>query len=330
MIKSPYYRTLQTMGCRVERLPYKLQGRSVFRIITPEGHHWLSGGNASYPFSSERSFAIATDKIAIYDIADSQGICTPRMVVLSEEGGIREAVEFAEKESWNVIVKPSDAFDAAGFTGSVGSQEELKAAILFAANHANDGRVIVQQKIALEEYRFTVFRGEVISVLRRRKMRFIGDGVTTLGELLERENEYRAEVNMRYGLEVGPLLTERLIGVIDPTRVLADGEVMVVGKSDKVLEAGALLEEVGDSVDASYKQLATRVATSIGANLIAVDMFIDDITVPARAGGYYLNEVNTSPASFYYLAARGRDDSWIVDVLARETIKLIDGAGKNE
>lgn len=324
--KSPYYRKLIEYGCEISSVKDESTGEGFYRIVTPMGVSWLSGGNASYPFNSEKTYFVATNKRLMYMLADDLKVRSPGYRYYKNGDSLRELVTFCESLDWNVIVKPNDAHDARGLTLDIGSVSDLEKALTLASESSKSGVILVQQKIDMEEYRFTVYKGSVVSVLRRRVMRFVGDGARDLREMLEYENNFRSEKNKKYDRIVTPELDLAILGGQDD-RVPKKGEIVIVGKSDKVLEGGGLLEEVLNEVDYTYLEIACKIADEIGGHFVAVDMFINNPSVSAADDGYYFNEVNTAPASFYYYAARGADNDWIVDRLAKDSIETIDMIG---
>jgi D-alanine-D-alanine ligase-like ATP-grasp enzyme len=131
----------------------------------------------------------------------------------------------------------------------------------------------------------------------------VGDGVSTVAQLIERENEARlplAFTYLRY-----PQLSEELVGdFVHSQSVPARGEVVELSKSTMV-RGGASLYEVTNTIHPSYCQMAERLVARLNPAFMVVDMMIADYRQPLAQDNYVFVEYNASPSLKLYESVRG-------------------------
>ena len=98
-----------------------------------------------------------------------------------------------------VYVKPGTGSGASwGVTGSIVTESQLLRATLNACRYSD--RVQVERAVDGEMYRLLFVDGELLDAIRRRLPTVIGDGRSTIRELVLRENERRTAARGRAGL----------------------------------------------------------------------------------------------------------------------------------
>ena len=102
------------------------------------------------------------------------------------------AVRLADRMGYPVVIKPIDGRQGRGVTAGVTSKEEVIAAFA-EANAISPGRVIVERFVEGENVRLAVFGGQFAYATSRSPPRLVGDGKHTVEELIDRENQHRAE-----------------------------------------------------------------------------------------------------------------------------------------
>lgn len=298
----------------------RIDGTALIRIIAPSGRVWLTGKNMAYPMNSHMIHQVANNKRMSYEIASGAGIEVPESLYSVTDSYSKVEAEELLKKYGRLIAKPLDSYKSRGVTVGITTHEVLDAAVQYALQESTVA--IIQQQVHGEEYRFTVLDGAVVSVLRRERPQVVGDGISTVRDLVEAENSSRREIATN-NIVTYPQWTPDLLGdVIESDEVLADGEARILS-SASLVSGGASVYELMDEVDRSYIELAERFVHQIGAGFVAVDMFIVDHTEPAKAGGYWFNECNISPSLKMYFTPRNADSSHVVDRVVELTDQLL-------
>ena len=193
-----------------------------------------------------------------------------------------------------LVVKPATTNHGRGITIDVCSKEDLQKAIEVAYREEYKPDIIVQQMVFGREYRFLVLQGEVLAVAYRRPPFVVGDGRSTIRELIEIKN-----LDPRRGEGHSSILTK-----IDLDQVTNDNpegflntipdinvEIDVLRTSN--LSRGGEAVDVTDEVSCELKTMAVRAAKACSLGIAGVDIVTQDIS--GNALDSYVLQVNASP-----------------------------------
>ncbi|HSH40904.1 MAG TPA: cyanophycin synthetase, partial [Arenicellales bacterium] len=227
----------------------------------------------------------------------------------------------AQQIGYPVAVKPLVGNHGRGVSTDVGDEESLREAY-DAARHRHE-TVVVEQYIKGEDHRLLVIDGTLVAAARRRPAHVIGDGKSSLQELIDRENS-----DPRRGVGHENLLTR--IDVDEQTRRLVDQEGLtfdsvidkdriVFLKSTANLSTGGTATDITDDVHPEVRYAAERTARLIGLDIIGIDLLAETLTRPLDQQAAAVVEVNAGPGFRMHLSpthGRGRDvGRHVVDML---------------
>ncbi|TES56751.1 hypothetical protein E2L07_03610 [Halalkalibacterium halodurans] len=240
-------------------------------------------------------------------------------VVDSEVFGIEhydEAVEFAQKLGFPVVVKPTSLARGKGITTNIHTLEEFKKAwdkgCEAYRRKKSTNRLLVERHVSGDDYRFFVVGNKVISATHRKRANVTGDGTSTVLELIKQKNLLRAK---------NPYLSDYLIPE-DPEQLdlLEKQKISLEDVPEKgrevTLRSQSNLSAGGDSIDVTetahpdYHELAVRVIQSIpGIEYGGIDFIANDITKKPTTSNHIVSEVEFSPAplSHFPFIGKGRD-----------------------
>ena len=268
---------------------FKLGSTDYTQFTAPSGQIWLTEtAKVAYPFTSTTARRVSTHKHLAYDLATRVGAQVPFTTTLdSREDNSARYHELLKHGT--LIVKPNSASLSRGLTLNITDSQMLAQAIADAGTFSD--MVLVQKQLQGEEIRFIVVANKVKAALLRQTPRVIGDGQSTLGELIEAENEVRKAGGLQY-----PALTEKIIAVndFDMSAVPADTEMIELGRGTMIAR-GASMYNVHSSVHPTYIAMAEKLAAAIGTGFVSVDVFINDYTQPLNDAEYAFIEYNMSP-----------------------------------
>lgn len=296
---GPFWSAFRERGYLLEEA--RLGAKPIIRMVSPEGNTWMTSTNVSYPMVSGLVEEIAANKFLAYEIVKSAGFRIPETELLTH---LQTTSESKLLETVNpVIVKPGDSFGSKGVTLDISDTQQLADAVTIARQLSKD--VIIQEQVSGEEIRFTIIKGRVASVLLRQSPRVIGDGQSTVAQLIEKENYERTLLDFQYISY--PQLTDRLIDghFFQDSSILKDGNVLQLSKAT-MIKQGASIFDIIDEVDTTYKVIAEKIAYALGAAFITVDMFVEDYGTPSGDDNYWFNECNTSPALRLYYGDKNK------------------------
>jgi D-alanine-D-alanine ligase-like ATP-grasp enzyme len=280
---------------------------------SPEGAAWrTSAALLKYPCISEEVREISRHKELAYAYASEHDVQVPYTHTLHGH----EAISAKEAEGLlitykKLIVKPSNASLSRGLTVNITSYEMLNRAIKLAREVCET--VLIQQQVEGEEVRFTVIDGKVAAALLRQTPRVIGNGVSTVAELIMAENAERKALKFDY-LSY-PQLDASIIpsGYLTSAQVLEKGEILELNRATMV-KNGCSIYDVFKDTDTSYVKTVERLVKNLDARFVVVDMFLKDFRVPQAEDNYWFIEFNTSPVLKLYYGCR---DGKMFDIAPR-------------
>ncbi|MDN3522990.1 cyanophycin synthetase [Halomonas ramblicola] len=263
-------------------------------------------------------YGIADDKAWTKQVLGDAGIPVPHGRVCA---GVDEALDAARDIGYPVVVKPLIGNHGRGVSTNIDDDQALREAFGI-ASHRNPA-VIVEQYIEGEDHRLLVIDSKLVAAARRRPAHVIGDGVTTLQALVDRENQ-----DPRRGVGHENLLTQiqldeqsqRLIDQQNLTlqSVIPKNEIVYL-KPTANLSTGGTATDVTDDVHPEVRYAAERIARLVGLDIIGIDLLAETLTRPLEEQSAAVVEVNAGPGFRMHLSpthGNGRDvGQHVIDML---------------
>lgn len=269
-----------------------LTGR-VFMAHDASGHElaFLSSRGSS---SSSVGSAICDDKSLTKSLLSHYGIpSAPSRRVLSLDSA--EATEFVEEHGWPVVVKPIRGIGGKGVTANIQTLEQLQRA----AQQASGPRgYLIERHVPGDDYRFLVLAGRVIGVWGKTAANVVGDGKSSISELIDLKNQIRANnphVAARL-IKKDTLVRDHLeYSGLDLEHVPDEGTTVTL-RSASNLSSGGDNVEITDSVHPSFKDIAVEAAAAIpDIELLGLDILLEDPFRPADEQQVNICEINHNP-----------------------------------
>lgn len=281
-------------------------------FTSPQGMTWKTRiPKLRYPFTSPSVQRLFDSKAHSYVYASKQGFPVPftRRVSRAETINDVEMNQLLEQYK-TLIVKPDNSSSSKGLTLGIETVDELKEAIEVAQS-VRQSDILVQQQVSGEEIRFIIAKGKVIGALLRQTPRIVGDGKSTVAQLIFQENSIRSSLKFNY-IEY-PLLDESIIDAkcFTDTTVPISGEVVELSRAT-MIRNGCSVYEVKNKVHPSYVKEIERMAYRIESQFFVADFLLDDYTIEAQHNNHWFLEFNTSPALKLCYGAR---DGNMLDVV---------------
>ena len=246
---------------------------------------------------------IASDKEETNKLLSSLGLPVPvQRLVYSEE----EAVKWANRIGYPVVVKPLDANHGRGVSINLTKDDHVKTAFGQARERGKSRGVLVESYVTGFDHRMLVVNGRLIAAAKRVPGHVVGNGESTIRELVEKVND-----DPRRGIGHEKVLTqiqidhqaERLIVQKGYTSesVLEKGEVLYL-RSTANLSTGGTAIDVTDVLHPDNREMAERAVKAIGLDVGGLDFLTDDITQSYNTMGGAIVEVNAAPGFRMHVA----------------------------
>ena len=207
------------------------------------------------------------------------------------------AVIAARHIGFPVVIKPFDGNQGKGVSLNLNSVAEVKQAFKEACRYSSG--IIVEKFVDGRDYRILVVGNKVSAVSERLPALVTGDGVHTVGQLVDMVNqdEKRGEHHEK------PLTKIKIdsvaLSVLEKSGMTQES-VPELGQVVK-LRTNGNLSTGGTAVDRTCQihpenaELAIRAAKAIGVDIAGIDMVTDDISQSIEETGGVVVEVNAAP-----------------------------------
>lgn len=244
-------------------------------------------------------------------VGDFLGLCglpTPQGKNCFDE---EEIVEEAVALGFPVVVKPVAGHKGQGVTTGIESEEEVRKAfkLIIAAASAegvNFDGALVQKQIYGYDHRILTIGGKYAACLKRIPAFVVGDGKSTIEELIRVENDKEVRLdNARSPLckiKIDDVMQDWLqLKNMSVQSVPAEGEEIVLRRVANI-SAGGVSVNVTNEIHPENIKMVENIARFFNVTCLGIDVLAKDITRPWQKGDFGIIEINAGPGVFMHLA----------------------------
>ena len=268
------------------------------------------------PMDDSVTLRLAGHKPTVYDILAADGVPVPRHIAIGAFD-LTAAKEFLRTSTRPVVVKPaSGTGGGAGVTTNITDTWRLMRAL--AQARAFGPTALVEEQIEGNNYRLLYLDNELIDAVERKPPSITGDGTSSIGTLVRRENALR--------VKTGPSLAQALLPIDVDMRhslvaqgkslrtVPAKGEIVRV----KTVINGNRAEENVPALSQISEPLAAmgrRIVEKLGIRLAGIDIITTNPGIDLAKSGGVVIDVNTTPGHYYHYMKKGHEFKAAVAIL---------------
>ncbi|NLK35044.1 MAG: cyanophycin synthetase [Gracilibacteraceae bacterium] len=244
--------------------------------------------------SSCVSVDIACNKELTKSILNEYGIPVPEGKVFKNE---QDALEYCERIGYPVVVKPNCGSHGKGVSINLKNPQEVLEAFKIAREY--EDTVLVEKYIKGSNYRVLVVGDKVAAASHRISAHVTGDGSSTLGELIMKENNnpMRGEGHEKplTKINIDKVVEQHLRKRNITLEYVPDKGEMVYLRENDNLSTGGVAIDVTDEVHEQNKKLIALAAGIVGLDVAGVDVSTVDISRPLDETGGAIIEINAAP-----------------------------------
>jgi len=238
---------------------------------------------------------LASDKEGTKKILQDAGVPVPRGAVIYYLDELEQAI--ADVGGYPIVIKPLDGNHGRGITINIDSWELAEEA--YDAAKEVSKAVIVERYYSGRDHRVLVINHKVVAVAERVPAHVIGDGKSTISELVDETNRdpRRGEGhdNILTRIEIDRTTWQLLDRQgYDLDTVLPAGEICYL-RATANLSTGGIAVDRTDDIHPENVWLAQRVSRIIGLDITGIDIVTSDISRPLRETDGVIVEVNAAP-----------------------------------
>lgn len=235
---------------------------------------------------------ITDDKYIAKQIMKENRLNVPNAILLKKNMDSND-IELILKPFYNskLVVKPRNTNYGTGIT--VFSKNATKSQILNAVKYAFnfDDNVLIEEYIKGMEYRFLVIDGKCLSVCHRRVASVVGDGKSTIKQLIEEKNKEPWHYLTATPVKMDEPVVEFLkLQGYDYDTVLPENKRVFLRTNSNCSTGGESID-MTETMPEYFKQVAEKAAKSFCAKICGVDIIIEDL----KKDNYSIIEINDNP-----------------------------------
>lgn len=221
---------------------------------------------------------------------------------------LREACHAADRVGYPVAVKPVVGHKGIGVTADVRTDSDLEAAFdraILAIEPDQPIRIIVEKSISGSDFRLLCVNGRFVAATERRPASVVGDGVSTIQELIDQENRSRDRRDtptspmgkIKHDEAMERYLEEQGLSLDD---VLEENRTVYLRKVAN-LSSGGLSIDATSIVHPDTIVLAQDIAQHFRLTCLGIDVIAQDISQSWKDGNFAIIEINAAPGIFMHL-----------------------------
>jgi cyanophycin synthetase len=276
--------------------------------LSRRGKKTFIRGNAT-ELESAISHKIAGDKYLVSQILLKNGLPAPSSVCFTLSD-FDEACKYFLHIKKTAVVKPRRGTSGGtGVTAGIETLKQFKNAFFEAALY--DRYVMVEEFVEGENIRLLILQDRLLSAVKRIPAYVIGDGKSTIRQLIKKTNQTRLS-STAYP-KLWPIQTNNDLRLSLQRQKLRLNS--VIPKDKKVFvktlsngHQGGIVEEVTKVTHPDYIELSIKALKLCKVKFGGVDFITPGISQPFIKSGGCINEINTTPSFYGHYQASNRDE----------------------
>ncbi|MFN7257463.1 MAG: cyanophycin synthetase, partial [Microcystis sp.] len=255
-------------------------------------------------FSGILAVELACDKEGTKTILKDGGIPVPRGTVIQYLDELPAAIE--EVGGFPIVIKPLDGNHGRGISIDVKNQQEAEEAYDLASAASKTRSVIVERYYKGSDHRILVINGKVAAVAERIPAHVVGDGRSTVEELIEITNQDPNRGDGHANVLTKITIDKTALNVLgkqgyELTSILPQGAIAYL-RATANLSTGGIAVDRTEEIHPENVWIAQRVAKLIGLDIAGIDVVTDDIRKPLKEVDGVIVEVNAAPGFRMHVA----------------------------
>lgn len=230
--------------------------------------------------TSSMAVRITRDKQVTREYFIKEGVPTPQGACFEGLENLNLALDYAEKIGFPIVIKPLDGSLGEGVFTNITSIDEAKDIFLHLIESLGHNKIIIEKFVSGDDYRIYVIGDGVGGAVKRIPANIVGDGVSTISELIENKNLIRMQ---------NPFLSKGLIKIdkevvqyvqnagFDLDSVL-DNDALLFLRGKANASAGGDVIDVTDDIPSGVKEVAVKAVKAIPElSHCGVDVLFDSV-----------------------------------------------------
>lgn len=244
---------------------------------------------------------IACDKYRTKELLKNAFVPVARGGICHNEEGLQQVID---EVGYPIVIKPLDANHGKGVSTQIENIDCAKKGLVLAQKFSNE--VIVEEYVSGYDFRILVVNHQLVAAAKREPAHIIGNGINTIKELIDRENE-----NPKRGVGHEKVLTkikidQQTLHLLEKKGLSLDStpseNEIIYLKSTANISTGGTSIDVTDLLHPDNIILAERISKIIDLDICGIDIIAPNLTESLYKNSGIILEVNAAPGFRMHIA----------------------------
>lgn len=252
------------------------QSELLFELASKENSHQFVVSRGS--LITREAMRICRNKIETKKYLETNNVATPKGKLYSKDIKDEDIIAFANTLEYPLVIKPSDGTGGRGVIAGIKNEKTFKESLNYIRKDLGYDNVIVEEHFQGEDLRVYVIDNKVEGVIKRIPANVLGDGISTVSELIKEKNKYRQTLpNLTSSLiKIDQELKNKLSEINYTLSSVPPEGKRVYLKSKNNTSAGGDSVEITNDLSDEIKQVAIDGVNAIpGLPHAGVDLMVD-------------------------------------------------------
>jgi cyanophycin synthetase len=228
-------------------------------------------------------------------------IPVPEGKIIRDKEDLKNVIE---ELGYPLVIKPVDGNHGRGVVTNIQLYKDALKAFELAKEISS--RVIVENFVVGDDYRFLVINYKLVAVAKRIPAMVTGNGISTIQQLIDEVNRDPSRgkgheknlTTIKVDQVTQHILASKKLSL---QSILAEGEMLFL-KDTANLSTGGTSCDVTDQVHPHNRLMAERIARITGLNICGIDVVASNVELPITKSSGAIIEVNACPGFRMHLA----------------------------
>ncbi|MFB2937616.1 cyanophycin synthetase [Aerosakkonemataceae cyanobacterium BLCC-F154] len=239
---------------------------------------------------------LACDKESTIKILREANLPVPKGKVIYRFRHLENAINEID---FPIVIKPLDGNHGRGITLNINSWRDAEDAYDLAKSESKSGGVLVERYYRGRDFRVLVINGKVVAVAERVPAHVIGNGKSTIAELIAQVNQDPRRGEGHENILTRITIDEHSEQLLDQQRlslnsILEPGEICYLKATANLSTGGTAIDRTAE-IHPQNIWIAQRAARIIGLDIAGIDIASPDISRPLTEVDGVIVEVNAAP-----------------------------------
>jgi cyanophycin synthetase len=261
--------------------------------------------------NSSEAVSICVHKLTTSRMLNEQGIPTPTFIAYNNNMSVDTNVNIISNTlNFPMVAKPTSGYGGIAVHVDLNTAKELKNAlqtiisdesykkIIMKRRNKDDTTLMVENMVRGKNYRIIAYKDKIYSVIERQKPAVVGNGVHTLGELVDDRSKYTLKI-YNHEFNKNNIDTEMILKQnVTLDSIIPKGKQIYLSNLISLNNGSLPLKIELDKIHPENIRMFSSVNSILGTQITGIDFMTEDLMVPYYVDGHIM-EVNSSPGLIY-------------------------------